>query len=186
MAEITEKYRRYLMPVKKSTRSITPNELFKEPPAYHICLVVKNRDKTIDVLSSVFGLGPWVIADCKFEDKDMIKGESLSFKTGLVKLEKLGLGRLCLEVVEPVKEGTIYDKFLKTKGEGLHHIAVMEPNWDEIVSGIEKKGHKKLAGANTPGGGKWAYFQIDPGGLIIEIINDKPPDWNSVASIKQS
>ena len=164
---------------------LKPDDVFSEAPGRHICLVVKDLDKTVSTLSEILGLGPWIVIDAKFDKDDVIvSNETLRFKVALTKLEKLGLGRLCLEIIEPVSEGSIYDEFLKTRGEGLHHVATLVPNWDEVVAKYEEKGLKRLLGAQTPGKGKWSYFEIEPGGLVIEAILDtgKLPDWKAAGA----
>ena len=80
-----------------------------------------------------------------------------------------------------------YDEYIKTRGEGLHHIAVMASNWDEVVEKMEKNGAKRLLSTSTPEGVKFCYFEINPGGLIVEVLNDVMPDYDMLgATIREA
>jgi methylmalonyl-CoA/ethylmalonyl-CoA epimerase len=164
------------MPVDETFKGATHTEIFDEPPGFHLGVVVKDRDKTIEALSTLFGLGPWFTSDQIFRKDQMLEGEPMRFKNAFAKLEGLGLKRLYLELIQPVQEGTIYDQFVKTRGEGLHHLSLMVSDWDEMVSKMERLGYKKLVGG-IAGGERWCYFEVNPGGLIIEIVRDKMPKW---------
>jgi hypothetical protein len=39
----------------------------------------------------------------------------------------------------PEGDRSVYGEFLKTRGEGIHHITLCVPNWDEMVSILLKK-----------------------------------------------
>lgn len=167
------------MPVNKNPDNIKPDEIFPLAPGSHLGIVVKDMDNTIQTLSSVFGLGPWVIIGAKF---DMAK---MPYKVALAKMDKVGLGNLSIEVIQPIQEGTLYADFLKAKGEGIHHIASMvtAKDWGEMVANLEKQGAKKLAsGMIDPDGAKWAYFENQTGGVIIELIDDAKPDWDAAGA----
>jgi hypothetical protein len=51
------------MPVDETFKDATHTEIFDEPPGFHLGVVVKDRDKTIAALSTLFGLGPWFTSD---------------------------------------------------------------------------------------------------------------------------
>jgi len=167
----------------KKPENIKPNEFYKEPPGFHLCLVVKDRDKTIEALSKALGLGPWMVIDAKFDQKQMLKGKAHRNKIALTPLEKLGLGRLGLEIIQPVDEDSLMNEFLKTKGEGLHHIGIMVSKWDDMASKIEKQGAKKVLSGLPTGGSKFGYFAIEPGGLLVEIVDDEMPDWEKAGAV---
>ena len=172
------------MAKQDSPENIPLDEFLTEPPGFHMCLVVKDREKTMQALSSILGIGPWLTMDLKF-DKEEYVGEPPRSKFAIGKLEGLGLGRLCLEILQPV-EGTNYDNYIKTRGEGIHHLAIMVKNWEEVVEKIEKNGGKKFMSASTPEGVKFCYFEINPGGLILEVLNDKMPDYESLGATVRS
>src|SRR5215216_3421152 len=44
------------------------------------------------------------------------------------------VGQVMWELIEPLDEEGIYARFLAEKGEGIHHVAVATPNFDETVA----------------------------------------------------
>ncbi len=135
----------------------------------HICLVVKDRDKTTEFLPLIWGLGPWSTLEVSFGKDDVILGEPFSIKVALASLKRLGIERLALEVIEPT-EGTVYQEFLETKGEGLHHIAYGVSNWDEAVSKLREQGCKMtVAAIQRRLNKRWCYFETEPGGMLFEL-----------------
>jgi catechol 2,3-dioxygenase-like lactoylglutathione lyase family enzyme len=145
----------------------------------HLSIVVKDRDKTIETLSSLLGLGPWTTFDATFlkgvepsktgEYATLIVGEPHHEKSAFVSLKKLGLGNLWLEIIQPVEEECPPDRFIKTRGEGLHHLSIIASDWDKLVAKMEKHGCKMLFRAIVPNGKRTCYFEIIPSGLILEI-----------------
>jgi methylmalonyl-CoA/ethylmalonyl-CoA epimerase len=156
-------------------------EFLKDLPGSHIGLVVKDIDKTVEVLSKVLGIGPWMNVPTKFNKEQMVEGKAHTNKVVLAKMDKLGLGQLTLTLLQPVTEGTIFNKFLKTKGEGIHHLGITVKNYNEVVSRIESFGYKKIMGVNSPDGkGGWCHFNID--GLDLEILTEEVPDYNALGA----
>jgi hypothetical protein len=144
----------------------------------HVSIVVKDRDKTIETLSSLLGLGPWTTFNATFlkdiphgpDHASLIIGNPHHEKSAFVSLEKLGLGKLYLEVIQPVEEGCLPDRIIKTRGEGLYHLSIVVPNWDEVVSKIDKQ--QCLFKAVVPSGKRTCYYEIQPGGLVLEIAEE--------------
>ena len=74
------------------------------------------------------------------------------------------------ELIEPLDEESVWARFLAEKGEGVHHIAVATPNFDDAVAEQAKRGDDLvLSGAFS--GVKLAYLPSDHDlGVIIEIF----------------
>ena len=147
----------------------------------HISVVVKDIDKTTEFLSSTFGLGPWLIVETSFLKDAMIVGEPSRLKSALAKL-----GSVVLELLQPLEEGSLWGQFLKTKGEGLHHIAFTIPNWEEEVSKLSEQGSKIVWGVIYEGK-RACYVETKSGGIIIEIgeqgIHDKL--WKELEDLRK-
>jgi hypothetical protein len=167
------------MAVNKSSKEGKP----LDPPVgehfgRHVSIVVKDRDMTIETLSSLLGLGPWTNFNATFlkdvphgpDHASLIIGDPHHEKSAFVSLEKLGLGKLYLEVIQPVEEGCLPDRIIKTRGEGLYHLSIVVPNWDEVVSKMDKQ--KCLFKAVVPSGKRTCYYEIQPGGLVLEIAEE--------------
>ena len=134
------------------------------PPLYHISAVVKDVDKTIEFLSSIWGLGPWHISEPTAHEGKMMAGPPFR-----IKLAWANLGPTRLELVQPLEGNAVWSQFLKTKGEGLHHIAFSVSNWEEVVSKIQQHEGVMVAGATNEDGTRWGYFDTKPGGIVVEF-----------------
>jgi len=133
------------------------------PPLYHISAVVKDIDETTEFLSSMWGLGPWHIFEHTPQKDTIMVGEPFS-----IKLAQTKLGATMLELIQPLEGKSVWSEFLKTHGEGLHHIAFSVPNWDEMVSKLKERGGTMVAGAINEGI-RWCYFETKPGGIVVEF-----------------
>jgi len=115
----------------------------------HVGLVVKDLEATVKTWSSMLGAGPWEIKD--------------------VGALKLGFGKLAgteFELIEPVKEGTLWADFLKDSGEGLHHMSVKVADVDDAVAKLVAEGGEAMV--HTPG--TFAYVRTGgPGSIILEL-----------------
>ena len=78
------------------------------------------------------------------------------------------------ELIEPLDDKSMYADFLAEKGEGLHHIALGVPNYDEALDSIRAKGRRVLQ-SGFYNGVRFAYVSTDEDlGFITEIL-DIPP-----------
>ena len=138
------------------------------PPPFKISAVVKDIDKTIKFLSSMWGLGPWHTLDYKARKDDMIVGEPFKIKVAWADVG----GPLVYELIQPLVGRSVWAQFLETKGEGLHVIAYSTPsNWGEIVPKLQAQGATMLVGA-TFEGKRWCYLDTKPGGIRIELTEE--------------
>lgn len=136
------------------------------PSPNHIGVVVKNTDKTLEFLSSMWGLGPWQTFEYSPSKDEMIAGEPFRLKIAFTKL-----GSTVLELLQPLEGNSIWAQALETKGEGIHHIAFSVSNWDEMVSRLQEEGGRMVAGAILKGK-RWSYFETKPGGIIVEFMDN--------------
>jgi catechol 2,3-dioxygenase-like lactoylglutathione lyase family enzyme len=133
------------------------------PAPGHLGVVVKDLDKAKGFLSRVLGLGPWQVIDYAPTKDELFIGEPFRLRIAVAELVPLAL-----ELVQPLEGKSIWSEFLKSKGEGLHHIAFTVPNWDEMVQKMEEAGSRMTAGGSI-NGKRWCYFETSPGGVIIEL-----------------
>ncbi|MBA7609008.1 hypothetical protein ES703_16194 [subsurface metagenome] len=129
----------------------------------HVAVVVKDVDETAEFLSSTLGIVfHETLRNLVF--KEMFVGEPFSIHAAHAKL-----GAVELELLQPLEEEPLLGQFLKTKGEGLHHIAFKVSNWDEMVSKLQEQGSKMVLSAINPWGKRFCYFETKPGDIIIEF-----------------
>ena len=85
------------------------------------------------------------------------------------------VGNVMWELTEPLDDLTLFARFLAEKGEGIHHIAVATPNFEEVVAEHTKDGtvlplSGSLAGIDV------AYLPTDRilGGILLEVFSGMP------------
>jgi len=140
----------------------------------HICIVVRDVEKTAETFAEKFGIGPWRIRVIQTpSSRASVRGEPVDYT---LKFGHARVGPIVLELVETLEGKTIYQEFLEKHGEGLHHIGVPTPlpfkdeleKWNSL--GIETLQVNKM---EDPEEG-WAYMDTqDLVGCLIEILSFK-------------
>ena len=86
----------------------------------HVCIVVRNVEKTAKTLVEKYGIGPFEIRQKTYPKSNAsVRGEPVEYT---LKFGYSKVGSIILELVETIKGKTIYNEFLETHGEGIHHI----------------------------------------------------------------
>jgi len=129
----------------------------------HLGIAVKDAEKTAKLLSSIWNIGTPEVIDYEPKPEELIAGEP--FKVGLVFIK---FGAIPIELLQPLDDKSIWSKFIKEKGEGIHHIAFGVSNYDEMVSKLQEQNHPMLVAA-TFQGCRWCYFDTSPGGMVVEF-----------------
>lgn len=129
----------------------------------HLGIAVKDAEKTVNFISSIWNIGTPVVSDYEPKKEELIAGEP--FKVRLVFIK---FGTMSIELLQPLDNKSIWAKFIAKKGEGIHHIAYGVSNYDEMVSLFRKQKHPMLVAASYQGE-RWCYFDTSPGGMVIEF-----------------
>jgi hypothetical protein len=109
-------------------------------------IVVKNLENTIKIYLEEYGISKWQ----KYESAENYY-DCRSFEFLIARCK---IGDVFLELIEPDKndEKSIYGKFLKLKGEGLHNVGYFPYNFKQAQKIMEKKilsrGHFNSKGTN--------------------------------------
>lgn len=90
-------------------------------------------------------------------------------------------GGLQLEVIESLEGPNLYEEFLASHGEGIHHVGVWVPDLRAGIGELEARGYVLIQagfGTATRGDGGFAYFETD-GPLkttleLIEVPKERP------------
>lgn len=96
--------------------------------------------------------------------------------TEKVRVAMLMLEDTRIELLEPMSEDSPISKFLKQKGEGIHHIAITADNIEEDVDRAVKNGMKFLGDLRTGSYGRKITF-IHPkslNGVLTEFCQAPP------------
>lgn len=134
----------------------------------HVCIVVRDVEKTAKIFADTFGIGPFRTRVVHSPpSKATVHGKPTEYT---LKFGHAKLGPITLELVQTLEGKTIYQEFLDKHGEGLHHIGVPTPvpfdaeleKWRKL--GIEPLQTNRM---DDPEEG-WAY--MDTQGLIGSIL----------------
>ncbi|MBS7288347.1 MAG: VOC family protein [Candidatus Freyarchaeota archaeon] len=121
-----------------------------------IGVVVKDFERTAKALERL-GIGP-------FSPIEIPHG-SARLKIGLV-----NLGSVQLELIQVVEGESIHSRFIKERGEGLHHIGFFVKDIEGILKELEKKGVRASEGGEVMGV-KYVYLDTEEElGFYLELI----------------
>lgn len=138
-----------------------------------IGMVVRDLDATLRTFVDDYGIGPWDIHEFNSGNaKDLCEdGEPVERSW---RLAAAMVGQVMWELIEPLDDKSVYARFLTEKGEGVHHIAVATPNFDDAVAAQARRG-RKIVLSGTFSGVKVAYLPTDRDlGVILEIFSGIP------------
>jgi methylmalonyl-CoA/ethylmalonyl-CoA epimerase len=144
-----------------------PEAAFTE--TVQIGIVVRDLDAAVRRYVDEYGIGPWEFHKFSSENASDLQeyGEPVERSW---RLAVTMVGHVMWELIEPLNDESIYARFLAEKGEGVHHIAVATPRFDELVAAQERRGNKlPLSGT------KVAYLPTERDlGVILEIYSRGP------------
>ena len=131
-----------------------------------IGIVVKDIQKTVEYYSSTLGIGPFRVTEMSIPNlKVRSKISPLTIKVAFAQL-----GPIQLELIQSIEGKNIYTEFLKSRGEGLHHLAMRVDDVDKEVTELKDQGVRVLQGAETARG-SFAYLDTEEiGGVIFELL----------------
>ena len=137
----------------------------KIPPGMRITrvpVVVKDLKKTMENYHRVMGWGPWSV----YEHRPPVLHHT-EVRGKPVKYTMLGAEVHCdpidFEILQPLEGPSIYKEFLKEKGEGLHHVSVVNPAEDvhRALAEFKKAGIEVLMSGRLEGI-EFYYMATDP------------------------
>ena len=136
------------------------------PQKLHIGVVVKDMDRTIQRLTSTFGIGPWDIKERRYPEEQVVVGKGpFSYRVAFA-----DLGPIELELIEILEGSTIHADFLNARGEGIHHIGFRVKDLENTVTTLQQQGIGVLQSAFREGS---RYVYMDPaelGGIMFEFV----------------
>ena len=94
-----------------------------------------------------------------------------------VKVVMLNLEDTRLELIEPLEDTSPISKFLKERGEGIHHIAITADEIENDVNHAKESGMRFLGELRTGSYGRKITF-IHPkslNGVLVEFCQAPPP-----------
>lgn len=135
-----------------------------------IGIVVANRDRTTELLSSLFGIGPFRLVEWpdRAESKYYYRGveEKVRFRQAFVQL-----GNVEVELIEPLEGHSGYQDFLDQAGGGIHHLLFEVADIDPVIEEVAKSGITVLqSGTGIRPGTRWALLDTrELLGFLVEL-----------------
>jgi len=91
----------------------------------HVGIAVSNLDEALEIYERILGLN---VKKIKIIEEQKVKAALLL------------AGEIKIELMEPTDEESPVAKFIKKKGEGVHHIAFTVTNLEDFLKMIKEKG----------------------------------------------
>ena len=135
-----------------------------------IGIVVRDLEATMKRYVDDYGIGPWEIVEFNAENANDLHEYGQPVERSW-RLATTMIGEVQWELIEPLDNESVYARFLTEKGEGVHHVAVASPQFDELVAEQAEKGNE-LVLSGTFSGYRVAYLATDRDlGVIAEIFS---------------
>lgn len=128
----------------------------------HIGIAVKNLEESIEKWSELFGLEIKRVEEIKERG---VRLAHLSSKSGP-----------SIELLTPCGEGSGVEKFLKERGEGIHHFCFEVENIERAMEELKKKGIQFVQESPQKGSGRSLIAFIHPrnfNSVLIELKQEK-------------
>jgi len=133
-----------------------------------VAVVVRDCYESVKRYADEYGIGPWRFYEF---NPDTVEDMQVGGKPQphAMRLAVAYIGDIEFELIEPLDDKSIYADFLKSHGEGLHHIAFEVEDYDKTINFLKTKGLKVLQQGNWHGC-KYSYIDTTKDlGLIAEI-----------------
>lgn len=127
----------------------------------HIGIAVKNMEEALSVFQDGIGL--------EVTSRDEVE-------TQKVRVAFLPVGETRFELLEPTHDDSPIAKYLASRGEGIHHIALKVTNIEESLAKLKEKGVRLVNEEPVPGAhGTRVAFLHPKGtrGVMLELVEEK-------------
>jgi methylmalonyl-CoA/ethylmalonyl-CoA epimerase len=122
----------------------------------HIAIAVNNVEESLKTFEKVL----------KIKRKEIMNVYNEKVKVAMLELENSRI-----ELLEPLSDDSPISKFLKDRGEGIHHIAVNTTEFDNVINSIKESDIKIIGGVREGSYGRKITF-IHPKslhGVLMEV-----------------
>lgn len=137
-----------------------------------IGIVVNDLHAFTRELTRLFGIGPFRIFEWPLDGVDpqaTYHGLPGNFR---LLLAFVTVGKIQIEIVQPLEGQNIYSDFLRDHGPGLHHFRLTIPGFEKGVQSLIEAGIEHIAsGTGMHVGSQWAYFDTTRllEGVVVEL-----------------
>jgi methylmalonyl-CoA epimerase len=116
---------------------------------HHVGLAVHSVEEVFQFFESMFG--------AELTDYSLETDEFFS--------RIITLGRGLFELLEPRGDNGMIERFLNTRGEGIHHVSIQVDNLDEVIKLCKERGMTLI--------GNRFIHPKNAHGVLIELIGDE-------------
>ena len=102
------------------------------------------------------------------ETNSAFSGSSARYRTRFAVAQA---GLTTIEIIQPISGKTIYSEHLKSRGPGLHHVAIHVDPLEDAVKSLSRRGYKKLMEGRIDRLGEFAYFEARDMHTIVEALH---------------
>lgn len=156
---------------------INDREIIDELPEFptrvgFLSYVVKDVNKSIKFFKSLMSINNWMVFD--------FPGDVDKLTAGTPNKQKIAIGTsaaVTVELRQPVSGKSIWAKFLKANGEGLHHCGYLVADVDKKVQSLLHAGGI-IREAGISEGRKWYCVEFDTG-IMVEF-EEAPEGCNTL------
>ena len=129
----------------------------KFPQVDQIGIVVKDMDRSVKFYEQMFG-PPFLTLE---SDTNKAKLKICLFQVGEIQFE----------LIEVLEGESVHSKFLRKKGEGLHHVGFIVEDLEDELTRLDKEGITVLERGIVQEMVKFAYLNTEKRlGIILELI----------------
>ncbi len=127
----------------------------------HLGIAVKSLDAGLRFYRDALGLSAEHVEDVAAEK---------------VRVAMLPLGDTRVELLQATSDDSAIAKFVGSRGEGLHHIAVKVPDLTAAIARLKESGARLINDQPGIGAGGHRYVFVHPksaGGVLLELVEDE-------------
>ena len=124
----------------------------------HVGIAVKNLDRAVEFFQETYGAK--LVGRKKFDDQKM--------ESALISIAEAQF-----ELLASLEPQSIIDKFIESRGEGVHHVSLEVDQFDQVIEEIKAKGLRVISEADTEDF-KAAFIHPQSNfGVLTEIVQPK-------------
>jgi catechol 2,3-dioxygenase-like lactoylglutathione lyase family enzyme len=135
-----------------------------------IGIVVPDRDRTTQLLTSLFGIGPFRLVEWPDRPESKYYYRDVEQKIR-VRQAFVQLGDVEVEIIQPIEGNSAYQDFLDETGGGIHHVLFEVSDIDPVIHELAKSGVTVLqSGTGIRPGTRWALMDTQKLlGFLVEL-----------------
>lgn len=146
-----------------------------------ICIVVKDLERSMEAYRRILGVEPWRVYTFGPETATSLeyRGKPGNFH---MRIGQASVGKLSLELIQPLDGDTVHREFLEKHGEGVQHLGIRLESLEGPVQHMRAAGFQVIQGADGTGAsGDGAHVYMDTAeelGIVYEL--SRPPSrWRA-------